>query len=97
MAHTPGPWKLWNGWGPYAGDGKMRCERIGPEGGGGIHTLNQPDIVGSREDLELIAAAPDLLQACKDLHAYLTAQKPWGLPKSRGDEIARLIAKAEGR
>lgn len=64
-AATEGPWKCWNGWPAKP----MACERIGPDGGGGLHGV--PDIHGCVEDLEFAAHArqdiPDLLAYLREL------------------------------
>jgi hypothetical protein len=72
VKRTRRPWKLWNS---FERDGLLRCERIGPRGGGGIRGSNgvEGDLVASREDLELAAAAPELLEACKEFLAIHTA------------------------
>lgn len=64
-AATPGPWKLWNGWGP-AEDGKYRVCGIGPDNSGtGITASDWPasDVAGRAEDLEFVAIARTALPA----------------------------------
>lgn len=103
-----GSWKCWNGWGP-AGDGLMRAERVGPDHGGGLRAGGGPDIVGSKQDFELAAAAPDLLAALKAVEFSLTDKCPmcvgWDcgpsgetpLAHTKDCALAAAIAKAEGR
>jgi hypothetical protein len=68
-AATPGPWKLWNGWGPLVGEDRMACERIGPdpddhyEGVGIVPGEGAVDIYASRADFEFVAAARDDIPA----------------------------------
>lgn len=63
MQHTPGPWKLWNGYGPL-GDGKMRVARLGNDDGHGMWASEGRDIVGNRDDLELLTLAPTAPHEC---------------------------------
>lgn len=71
MSHTPGPWKWWtsNSWrrltahdvhGRHERDGGVLCPIVASDG--------HPDVVVSEDDMNLIAAAPDLLEAAR--HAY---------------------------
>jgi len=65
---TPGPWKLWSGWGPHT-DGLMRVLRIGPESVESTGLWKGDcggDIVAKREDLELVARARNALPALLD-------------------------------
>ena len=80
--YTPGPWKIWNGWGP-ASDGFHRALRIGPDNDGGIRT-HTGDIYGSKADLELIAVAPELLNAAKAIIG-------WAMKNNRGNEGTELL------
>jgi len=43
----------------------MAVARIGPDNGGGLVGADGTDILGTKEDLELAAAAPTLLAACE--------------------------------
>ncbi len=51
---TPGPWKMWDGYGPR-GDGMMMCAYLGTED---VHVVSSGnDIAAKREDFEFIAHA----------------------------------------
>lgn len=79
-AATPGPWKLWNGWGPLVGEDRMACERIGPdpddhyEGVGIVPGEGAVDIYASRADFEFVAAARDDIPALLAVIDELTAK-----------------------
>ena len=75
-AATPGPWKMWNGWGPLINvePELMACERVGPDYEGGfVPGEGAVDIYASRADFEFVAAArediPALLAAIDGLTA----------------------------
>jgi hypothetical protein len=77
--HTPGPW-LFDGRSIVAGNSR--------------HMLR--DGVGwSQADARLIAAAPELLAACKSANACLAAQM-YGTSSSPRRQILAAITKAEG-
>ena len=87
MSHTPGPWEIH----PYAdnegdihgGDGKLVC------------MMRQGDTDPEDDwsaDARLIAAAPDLLAALKELVDDCDGLLGWNC-----DPAKRAIAKAEGR
>lgn len=89
--HTPGPWtvggartlKVWGGPSPR----DVICEPW--------HVA-----VGSRKaNAHLIAAAPEMLEALKELDAHWSAVGPYaiGHDGERASKIKALIAKAEGR
>jgi hypothetical protein len=75
-------WKIWNGWGPDAEDGMMRCERIGPRGQGGLIAPSGHDMRGTREDMELAASAPRLRAQVAKLRAALA----WALNRPTCEE-----------
>jgi hypothetical protein len=84
---TPGPWKWFE-----TEDG--RC-RINPEGGGLVIAecaVMEPFSEEQRSNARLIAAAPDLLEALKNLENDdgIIPAHAWNLVQS-------AIAKAEGR
>jgi hypothetical protein len=108
MPHTPGPWTWWtsNSWRRLRHDDRgksvdvlMPC--IAPDG--------QPDITVSKDDMVLIAAAPDLLAALKiiidTLENACSGYTPgsgydleWGKQRDTALKDAHAaIAKAEGR
>jgi hypothetical protein len=68
--HTPGPWKWWTScsWrrlmGGEPGRETMVAEPI-------VATDGHPDIVVSKENMALIEAAPDLLEATRCLLGWL--------------------------
>jgi len=88
--HTPGPWKLaWE-------DGKHGVVASS------IPEPNVVALVGNRDDgrndirkanARLMAAAPDLLEACEVAERILTE---YGIPDERRTEIQSAIAKATG-
>jgi hypothetical protein len=85
--HTPGPWKVYQDYvhpvledGSNGNESHAICQCFGPDA-----LINQ----------HLIAAAPELLEACRALVAT-PAVKPY-LRISPYREIARAIATAEGR
>lgn len=111
MSHTPGPWYR---------KGPLTDEESGVAGGVDVDVVTPPEDEGDApwsilgdltvEDADLIAAAPDLLAACRqivDAHSVLFG---FGLPLmldgkpidhtglNQAAELARAaIAKAEGR
>lgn len=84
--HTPGPWTL----APCSHGGLIlrRGDAIGRD----THIQSSLQIL-PEADAHLIAAAPDLLQACKVAFVALAAPE-WGEVQ---DQIRAAIAKAEGR
>ena len=83
---TPGPWKMWNGWGPFKGDGLMRVERLGPEHEGGLD--GSPDIRGSHADFDLIAHLVNHAALLRATVALAQDMRP--LDVIRGDESGAL-------
>lgn len=89
--HTPGPWKYF----PNVGPTKVL---IVEEDGSTVVELSTR-VRDSRliANARLIAAAPELLEACKaGLHYLNTHEGGWETPIAR-DEMNAAIAKAEGR
>jgi len=85
--HTPGPWvariAIRDGWVIFADDGQI----VGTEDEYGRHGA-----IYKGEDAYLIAAAPDLLEACKDLlNALPSATTHPAIKAARA-----AIAKAKG-
>jgi hypothetical protein len=107
-AHTPGPWTA-SGCTVYAGEIMLGCTYC--EGNRELHPVIcdselLPDSTGihgsgwdeSGANARLIAAAPDLLEACLWLIARVPTNAPDGKSQIAGIEAARAaIAKAEGR
>jgi hypothetical protein len=94
--HTPGPWRYQDDGYVFGGDGGIVCDLIGNEVGD--NGEDRMDATG-----ELIAAAPDLLEAAKRTQAYLWQA---GIKAEVGsynplEDLAAsldvLIAKAEGK
>lgn len=101
MTHTPGPWELSeaqykDGFGTY-----RRVEQV--EQFGDVvasvcirhavnHTLNAAGDANAR----LIAAAPDLLEACQALIAHCDKNPPMGDSLWSVQQIRTAIAKATG-
>ena len=57
---TPGPWKIWNGWGPVGATEFWAANRIGPEsphGGRVLRAQELGDVYATVEDFEFIARA----------------------------------------
>lgn len=101
--HTPGPWHCWT----YTDcDGDPRADGVAYE----VHcfSIHEPTEpyngheLGSGEEARanarLIAAAPDLLEALKRMHAAFNAKKP--IPTAEGNALEAMcravIGKAEG-
>ena len=81
-AATPGPWKMWNGWGPLVDvePELMACERLGPDYEGGFAPgRGAVDIYATRADFEFVAMArtdvPAMLTAIDELEAENGALK----------------------
>ena len=104
---TPGPWTV-SGCTVYAGDVMLAGTYC--EGNRELHPVicdsELPDSTGihgsgwdqAEANARLIAAAPDLLEACLWLIARVPSNAPDGKPQVAGIEAARAaIAKAEGR
>lgn len=88
--HTPGPWRII----PRAHERNGPCIQRGREGGFMVKGMSSE---AEDADARLIAAAPDLLAACKEAEEQLSimAASPasnWWVQKLRA-----AIAKAEGR
>jgi hypothetical protein len=82
--HTPGPWKIVPSWHDWIVEGPNGEEIIWQDG-----NYNTPTI--SIEDARLIAAAPDLLEALKEVYDWCyPTDSAWAI-KARA-----AIAKATG-
>ena len=77
--HTKGPWEVDNG-------NKHRCDHIVAKDGNYIAVI----YTGNIADAQLIAAAPDLLQACQDM------LKDYGYDSSIREQLTEVINKAGG-
>jgi hypothetical protein len=84
--HTPGPWR-WEG---------GTLEQVTPDNNGDIILGLYDEFctqIDNPADEALIAAAPDLLEALKEVVRWHSANMPRGLD----EKVAAAIAKAEGR
>lgn len=67
MSHTPGPWNWWTS----NSFRRLSSEADGKDGGVICPTVSRsdghPDLIVKREDMALIAAAPELLEALQGL------------------------------
>ena len=91
--HTPGPWEWQNGcswWrlGTRNGDGNVICPTTHP-------IDRHPDLIVSKEDRDLIEAAPEMLDALKFFASVNALHEILGTHQTKG--LHDLIAKAEGR
>ena len=98
MNHTPGPWEAD---GPYNFTDTLITYIL--EKGDVAHTLAQVhsnDEATARADSALIAAAPDLLEACKraanDFRAYLGGDLTRTTAKRNTECLQAAITKARG-
>ncbi len=89
MKHTPKPWK----WTKLV-DGKTALFSHTPDGTGILIHDAKWDV--SHEDKCLIATAPDLLEACKDLMCLRLAEPDDEEAKAIVGYIKYAIAKAQG-
>lgn len=98
--HTKGPWRWWTSNSTLRlssdatrNDGDVLHAAIGADG--------VPHIVVSQDDMPLIAAAPELLSAAKDMSRILTVFRLFagldGTPWERVLKAKKVIAKAEGK
>ena len=107
--HTPGPWTWTDGFGRREGSGRRLCNLYGetfeysvvdPDGFAIAH-CNGPLVTMERERSEanarLMAAAPDLLDACQVMLGLIEADKSNGLDNPYEEGILRAaISKATG-
>jgi len=92
MSYTPGPWEWWTS-NSFL---RLSSEADGKDGGVICPTVSRsdghPDLIVKREDMALIAAAPELLealQACLDYGSICGDE--WVIEK-----VENAIAKATG-
>lgn len=92
QAATPGPWALWDGWGPTS-DALMGFSRLGPASGERvIHHEGMSDIYATRADAEHIAhAAPPFILAVAD---WLDDEADWIDAGSTPNGPALAVARA---
>lgn len=84
MKYTPGPWKV----------SKDGCD-IDNVGGAGVCTLYADET--SDANARLIAAAPDLLEACKAIVAHWRMNDEAYYRSNLATDLLQTIAKAEGK
>lgn len=101
MSYTKGQWKhgFSDGSGKAGGDfggGYILAENDRVVVHGGLDDWNKPVGVITEDDAHLIAAAPDLLEACKaaEKRIELEPDDRWYAAKS---QLRAAIAKAEGK
>lgn len=100
-AHTPGPWKMIKG----ADDDETRCAVVQDNGDkewliATVENGAPGDCLATESaNAHLIAAAPDLLAALKELAAYLQIEEIWTIEAEVAmvDRAEAALAKAEGR
>lgn len=94
--HTPGPWFVYYGR-PRNSRAVFVCHD--DVAAGGRVAIAQAIISNEDANARLIAAAPDLLEALKALHAAVAASKTMEGREyvSLGIQVNDAIAKAEGR
>jgi hypothetical protein len=85
-AHTPGPWTI------RREDGDRYLESPGHFGALMCDTQYYPWTPDSDEDWNLIAAAPELLEALIEIRRH-----PWALPEPVVNQMDAAIAKARGK
>ena len=87
--HTPGPWKKvglnWIG-----SDGSKVIISNGPAFGSKLHFPN------AEANTRLIAAAPELLDLCKELLEAVPYVSEYDVPLGLWDDLRAVIAKATG-
>ncbi len=85
MSHTPGPWKVSAVWSQTTGD---------------TYSIDSPEVREDQEEanVHLIAASPDLLEACILAQKYILGLKGTiHLQSQAWRDLRAAIAKAEGR
>jgi len=88
MSHTPGPWQVLT---KLTGSENHKGYRIWAEGGWiGDLSPRDPDGKGGLENANLIAAAPDMLEALEGLDLDSM------LDRKAADAVREAIAKAKG-
>lgn len=86
MKHTPGPWKKRPHFTPAGNAIVVDSSNIGIAG-----VFGKSHEQDAEANAALIAAAPELLEACKMILPYLQSNNGYG-----ADQIEAAIAKAEG-
>jgi len=91
--HTPGPWEVDLETGEINGG----CAVLGAVYGGDDFPCSEEDMSEEcKANARLIAAAPDLLKACKGVLIGLKAYETLGRKNIHLDALRAAIAKAEG-
>ena len=93
MSYTPGPWKWWTS-NSFL---RLSSESDGKDGGVICPTVSRsdghPDLIVKREDMALIAAAPELLEA---LHSIVLNANPALFSPGQLEQATAAITKATG-
>jgi hypothetical protein len=93
--HTPGPWKAFR-------DATLNTQGLMGENGDLVFDVgtSEDGYCPRKADARLIAAAPDLLEACKDMVQVAIDEMGYGtyamVEQSAIDKIRTAITKAEG-
>ncbi len=97
MKATPGPWKRQHELRDiYASDGAHVACEIGIYSEASSYPICSIDRRGNGEaNAQLIAAAPDLLEACKRAQVMIFMLK--GNQNDMYNQLSKIIAKADGR
>lgn len=95
MKHTPGPWTVRDAKYIKGVVSEMRfvveCDTNIPQNKGTVA------LAGYKPNANLIAAAPDLLEACKSLVLYHKSLKNSNVPDSVINTLHQVIKKAEAK
>lgn len=96
LSHTPGPWRVMPGQMIFSGDSMRVCDIRGwghLTGSGAMNLPSDQAAVIQDANARLIAAAPDLLAACKMIASFAVSWQPL----TPGDIriVTEAIAKAE--
>jgi hypothetical protein len=91
QGHTPGPWE-------WSEDARELPEIFAPSGDALAEVYKAPGSDGARANARLIAAAPDLLEACEGMLAILegSSKRSGGWEGAFADSVRAAIAKARG-
>lgn len=100
IEHTPGPWNVCERW-PYQPDGLhigwenlQHMWIVGIRPGSGIAAIDVTGHENAEANAQLIAAAPDLLAACKAAHEALLTFERLDLLKQDHEQQALDLVRA---
>lgn len=94
--HTPGPWKVYNAFDLIRKPGSVAFERIGTPIVTVLECNEGYDIVATKADAQLIAAAPDLLAACEAALEAIRSDADIDWMLNVESQCRAAIAKARG-